>query len=186
MFSDREWILLELLVLRCRRKDAEAASELTALFKRSLLYYLRRLLGSEQDAWDALQDTWLTVFRSLNTLRDPRKLPAFVYRVARNAAFVQLRKRRSDAALLETLELITEDHEATDNVPFTAEDAAAVHAALEHLSLPHREVLTLYFLQDLTIEDIALVVGVPIGTVKSRLFHAKQHLRSILKQGGVA
>jgi RNA polymerase sigma factor (sigma-70 family) len=66
---------------------------------------------------------------------------------------------------------------------FTREDAAAVHAGLDKLSLPHREALTLFFLQDLTIEEIASVLAIPPGTVKSRLHHAKKALGTILYEG---
>ena len=66
---------------------------------------------------------------------------------------------------------------------FTPEDAAAIHAGLTQLSLPHREALTLFFLQDLSIEEIASALGVPPGTVKSRLHHAKKALGTILNEG---
>ena len=58
-----------------------------------------------------------------------------------------------------------------------------MHAGLEQLSLPHREVLTLFFLQDLNIEEIAAVLEIPSGTVKSRLHYAKKALAEILFQG---
>ena len=66
---------------------------------------------------------------------------------------------------------------------FTAEDAGAVHAALDKLSLPHREVLTLFFLKDLSTAEIAEVVGIPPGTVKSRLHHARKSLKAVLSEG---
>jgi RNA polymerase sigma-70 factor (ECF subfamily) len=65
---------------------------------------------------------------------------------------------------------------------FHLEDADRVHYALGQISLPHREVLTLYFLQDLTIEEIANVLDVPAGTVKSRLYYARLALRSALEK----
>ena len=60
----------------------------------------------------------------------------------------------------------------------------AVHHALERLSAPHREVLTLFFLQDLSIDDIAQVVGAKVGTVKSRLHYARAALRKELQDEG--
>jgi RNA polymerase sigma-70 factor (ECF subfamily) len=182
VLSERDLILCELLVLRCRRKDSQAASELAGLFQQPLLYYLRRLLGSEADAWDALQEMWMAVFRSLHTLRDARAFPAFAYRAARHSALVHLRRQRRAAALVESLEAETQaPAEAMES--FTSEDAAAVHLALDRISLPHREVLTLFFLKDLSIDDVATVIGVAPGTVKSRLFHAKRDLRAAIAQG---
>lgn len=71
--------------------------------------------------------------------------------------------------------------EHATEAPLSAEDVAAVHQGLEQLPLPQRETLTLYFLEDLSIAQIAEVTGVPEGTVKSRLFHARRALRRILE-----
>ena len=176
-------MLVELLVLRCRRRDTEAARQLVSLFERPLLYFVRRLVGSEADAWDVVQETWLNVFRKLGTVQDPRAFPAFLYAAARNAALAHLRRRRVREALLDSVDAPAVD--SCDEPEFTADDAAAVHRALDRLSLAHREVITLFFLRDLSIEQIAAVVGVPVGTVKSRLHHAKRALREQLEKGAV-
>lgn len=179
--TDAELILCELLVLRCQRRDPRAANELVTFFEKPLMYYLRRMVRSEADAWDLVQETWVSVFRALPKLRDARALPAFLYRVARNHALVHLRRRDVDLRLYAVVESVLTD---TAHEPdFTREDAAAVHAGLDQLSLPHREALTLFFLQDLTIEEIASVLAIPPGTVKSRLHHAKKALRTILYEG---
>ncbi|HEX2973965.1 MAG TPA: RNA polymerase sigma factor [Tepidisphaeraceae bacterium] len=181
MISDADLIRCELLVLRCQRRDTRAAAELVTLFEKPLLYYLRRLVGSEADAWDLLQETWMSVFRSLPHLRDTRALPAFLYRTARNHALAQLRKRDADLRLYAAVDT---PQPTTDPEPtFTPDDAAAVHAALDTLSLPHREALTLFFLEDLSIEEIASVLEIPPGTVKSRLYHAKKALGAVLRTG---
>ena len=67
-------------------------------------------------------------------------------------------------------------------VNFSFDDAEQVHYGLGRLSLPHREVLTLFFLQDLSIEHISEVLSVPQGTVRSRLYHAKRMLKAILEK----
>ena len=108
-------------------------------------------------------------------------LPAYVYRTARNHALAHLRHCQADFRLYSALETPRNSAEPYPN--FTSEDAAAVHAGLDRLSLSHREVLTLFFLQDLNIEGIAAVLGIPAGTVKSRIHHAKKALRAILQKG---
>ncbi|MGE3780692.1 MAG: RNA polymerase sigma factor [Pirellulaceae bacterium] len=179
--TEAEFILCEMLVLRFQRHDRSAAEELVALFEKPLLYYLRRLVRSEDDAWELLQETWISVFRALPGLRDTRALPAFLYRTARNHALALLRHRQADVRLHATVDV---PQDSTDTEPsFTAEDAAAVHAALDRLPPVQSEVLTLFFLEDLTTREIALVLGIPPGTVKSRLFHAKKALKAILLEG---
>jgi RNA polymerase sigma-70 factor (ECF subfamily) len=90
--------------------------------------------------------------------------------------------RPSPAARAEPVEQIDDqaDMEQADALE-QFENAQAVHSALDELSLPHREALTLHFLQDLSLEQIADVLDVPIGTVKSRLHHAKRALKKILE-----
>lgn len=178
--TDADLIMCELLVLRCQRRDPRAAHELVTFFEKPLLYYLRRMVGSEADAWDLLQETWVSGFKALPTLRDARALPAFLYRTARNHAIALLRHREADLRLYAAVETPPND---TDREPFTPDDAAAVHAGLNKLSLPHREALTLFFLQQLSIEEIASVLAIPPGTVKSRLHHAKKALGTILNEG---
>ncbi len=118
---------------------------------------------------------------ALPGLRDARALPAFLYRTARNHALAHLRHRDADFRLYAAVDA---SQTSTEPEPtFTAEDAAAVHAGLDKLSLPHREALTLFFLQDLSIEEIASVLGIPPGTVKSRLHHAKKALGAVLREG---
>jgi RNA polymerase sigma factor (sigma-70 family) len=174
-----------LLVLRWRqRADRAAVDELLRRWERRMLYYVRRLVNDEQDAWDVLQQTWLQVVRKLASLREPERFPAWLYAIARNAA---LAHRRSAAALdrhidgkAEVAELSEHANDADD---FGAEDVAAVHRALGELTPAHREVLTMLFLKDLSVDDIAEVLGVSAGTVKSRAFYARRRMREILARG---
>ena len=62
------------------------------------------------------------------------------------------------------------------------ENAEQVHYGLSHLSLPHREILTLFFMQDFSLEEIATVLDMPVGTVKSRLYYAKRSMKTVLGQ----
>lgn len=179
--SETDSILCEILVLRCQRHDRAAAEELVNFFEKPLLYYLRRLLQSEDDAWELLHETWISTFRALPDLRDTRALPAFLYRTARNHAWALLRRRQADTRLHEATASPRDGMEAEPS--FTSEDAAAVHAGLDKLPRPQSEVLTLFFLEDLTINEIATVLGIPPGTVKSRLHHAKKALKAVLSEG---
>lgn len=173
---------MELLVVRCLRRDPAAARQLVRMFEPALLYYVRRIVGSEADAWDVLQETWMRVFRTLGQLKDTRAFPAYLYTTARHRAVAHLRSATAREALLASIDPPAELDEAISDAEFCADDAAAVHHGLEKISLPHREVLTLFFLEELSVAEIAAVVGVPPGTVKSRLHHARRALRAILEE----
>ena len=85
MPRDKQAILQELLVLRCQRGESQAFDELVRLWEERLFYYIRRLVGSEEDAWDVLQQTWLRVFKGIKTLRDRDRLSVWLYQLARSA-----------------------------------------------------------------------------------------------------
>jgi RNA polymerase sigma factor (sigma-70 family) len=181
MLPDRQLLECELLVVRCQRGDRSAFELIVAMWERSLFYYLRRLAPSEEDAWDWLQETWLKTFRSLPALRDPRTLPAFLYSTARNTAISRLRTGEFHRPAAEPLE---ESLEASGDDAALFDDAEAVHHALDRLPLPHREALTLYFLEDLSLDEMASLLGIPLGTVKSRLHYAKLAIHKLLTEGG--
>jgi len=180
--DDSETILGELLVLRCRRGDASAWRELIGRWERRLFYYVRRLVGCERDAWDVLQQTWLAAYRAMPSLQEPRALRAWLYRIAHRQAVSHLRRTGAmPDASAEPLDALADVPD--DEIAFPAEAAERVHAGLSKLALAHREVLTLHFLEGMSVAEIAAVLDVPAGTVKSRLFHAKRALRAALEEG---
>jgi RNA polymerase sigma-70 factor (ECF subfamily) len=177
MFSESEKLRHQLLVLRCRRGDKEAWRELVAAWEPKLLYYILRLVNQQQDAWDVLQQTWLGAYQNIKRLTDPRLLPSWLYRIARNKAIDHRRLRipkTIDAGDCEP----TSDGEEQNMF----DDVESVHLALDQLTIAHREAITLYFLEDLSVNEIAEVLEIPAGTVKSRLHNAKRELRLILER----
>lgn len=179
MLSDVQILESALLVVRFQRGDTQAFEELVKLWEQPLFYYLRRMSRSEADAWELLQETWLKLFRSLASLRDPHTLPAFLYTTARHSAISRLRKRDFQ----ETEGYTDELHDGTAEAEVSAFDnAELVHHALDQLPLAQREALTLFFLQDLSLEEITAMLEVPLGTVKSRIHYGKIAIRRILER----
>jgi RNA polymerase sigma-70 factor, ECF subfamily len=168
----------QLLVIRCQTGDEDAFAELVARYHPRLRYYLRRMLPSEVQADDVLQEVWLAVFRVLPRLTDPAALAAWLYRITRDKASVQWRGRPPER-LLDVSDLVEEP--AQDN-EFRQEDAQEIHASLDQLTPEQREILVLRFLEDMTYEQIAQVTGCPVGTVRSRLYYAKSALGQAIKQ----
>jgi RNA polymerase sigma factor (sigma-70 family) len=177
--TEKEAIYCELLVLRCRRGQREALEEVVRTWERRLFYYIRRLVGDEQEAWQILQDTWLKVLRGIGRLQEPRSLPAWLYGIARNTAFSHLRARCAEQTFLTNPTEVREEWQADPDVKL--DDVERVQYGLDRISLEHRDVLTLFFLQDLSIEQISGVMRVPVGTVKSRIHYAKRALKSVLE-----
>jgi RNA polymerase sigma-70 factor (ECF subfamily) len=170
----------EWLALGCQRGRPEAFEELIREMERPLLYYVTKLLREER-ALDVLQEIWLRAFRSIRRLEDPGRLRPWLYRIAHGLVVDRIRQDVSQTQAEQT-RAVTPDAAAEES--FAAEDAAAIHRALDALDAKHREVLILHFLEDLPLADIAAVIGCPVGTVKSRVFYAKQALREVLLRGG--
>lgn len=178
--TEKQAIYYELLVLRCRRGQSSALEELARSWEKRLFYYIRRLVDDEQDTWQILQETWVKVLRGIKKLHEPRKLPTWLYSIARNTAISHLRAKYANQAMLEESEKLGDAEDDNRNVAF--EDAEQVHYGLSRITLPHREILTLFFLQDLSVEEIASVLEIPVGTVKSRLYYAKRALKAALER----
>jgi RNA polymerase sigma-70 factor (ECF subfamily) len=179
LLSDRQLLESALLVVRYQRGDRAAFEQIVRMWERSLFYYLRRLAPTEADAWELLQETWLKLFRSLGALRDPKALPAFLYTIARNAALARLRKQGVSTTGCQEFEV---HDESAGNDIRAFDNAEAVHHALDQVPLLQREALTLYFLEDLSLDEMARLLDVPIGTVKSRLHYGKSALQKILRR----
>jgi RNA polymerase sigma-70 factor (ECF subfamily) len=176
--KDKDLIYQELLVLHCQRGDRDALQELVVTWERRLFYFLRRLGSEEQDAWDLLQQTWLKVLRGISTLKGARQLAPWLYCIARNIAINHGQMRSLHRDRLEELPPATDFEE--DPGPRNYDNVEQIHHGRLQLPLPHREVMTLHFLESMTIEQIAQVLDVPPGTLKSRPYHAKRALRNIL------
>lgn len=176
--TEKQAVYYELLVLRCQQGRKDALEELIKTWEKRLYYFIRRLLNNEQEAWQVLQETWISVLRSIPRLREPRKLPVWLYSTARKRTLHHIRTKYAEKSLLKKVENSMPVGEWEPNPVF--EDAEQVHYGLDKISLQHREVLTLFFLRELSVDDISEVLNVPIGTVKSRLFYAKQALRNAL------
>lgn len=168
-----------LLVLRCQTGDQAAFAALVERYGPRLLYYLRKMLGeAKADAEDVLQEIWFDVFRAAPRLINPEAFPAWLYRIARNrAARRQRNKPRLSRSLVEVD--LADD---SDDEDYSTADAERVHAALNELAPEHREVLVLRFLEEMSYEDTAQVVGCPLGTIRSRIHYAKRALRGVLER----
>jgi RNA polymerase sigma factor (sigma-70 family) len=178
--TEKQAIYYELLILRCRQGQKDALEELVTNWEKPLFYYIHRLIEDEQEAWEILQETWIKVLQSIGKLREPNKLPVWLYSITRKTVMGHLRKKYSGKALFENNDNVSKIENYDLNHTF--DNAEQVHYGLSKISLPHRDILTLFFLLDLFIEEIAQVLCVPIGTVKSRLYYAREALKEVLEK----
>lgn len=173
-------VRLHLLVLRCQAGDERAFRQLLDEFGARTLRYLRGLVGDDAD--DVQQDVWLSVYRAIATLANPSAFRTWLFSTTRRRALDHLRKRRREQELIV---------DADDDATYDAADESALDAfeggtlddVLAGLPPPQREVLLLRFQDQMSYSEIAVIVGCPVGTVKTRIHHAKRKLHDILTRG---
>ena len=169
-----------LLVSRAQRGDSEAFRFLVKAYDTRLRYFVRRFVFDEHRAADLLQEVWLDVFRGLSRLKSNTAFRCWIYQIAHDKAVSQTRRERREAEIIDAI--VPEESVGSVEEFTRIEQAESVHRALQKLSDDHRAALTLRFLEDMPIGEIAQVLRVPEGTVKSRLYHAKESMRNVLRE----
>lgn len=173
---------LQLLVLRCQAGDEGAFAELFRLFGPRTRRYLQRLVAEEAD--DLQQEVWLAVYRHLGALSNPGAFRTWLYQTTRHRALDFLRRGSREQRLL--LDAMTEADPRGPEDPTTAGSGLAefeLREVADRLPPAQRELLLLRYQDDLSYAEIALVLGCPIGTVKSRLHLAHQRVQQLLAPG---
>lgn len=166
----------ELLVVRCQLGERKAFTELVQGWHPTVERYVGRMLGGPDD--DVVQEIWLAVVKGLPRLKRPDRFTPWLFTVARRAVMNRLREAYSRP-----------EPESIDDVPGEDEAEGVVNRetladALAELPAREREVLLLFYLEDLSLETCAQICAVPVGTVKSRLNRARRLLRQELVRKG--
>lgn len=179
---------------RLRRRDEVAFTELVERYKAMVFGVSYRLLQNRSDAEDVAQDVFVTVFKHVDGFREESSLRTWIYRIALNLSRNRLRARArrghgahdsldEDAALLDERRSERPDSFGEDPTRLLErrEAASLLHQGLARLSSDAREVLVLRDLEELSYEEISLVLGVAEGTIKSRIFRARAALRQTME-----
>lgn len=172
----------EELARRSRAGDQKAFAELVARYERPLYALTLRMSGNRDDAADLLQGVFVKVWTGLGGFDDRRRFFSWIYRIAIHACLNHLRSARR----FERMETETESRQrGPEDETERSDREMRLQRALQGLSDGDREILLLRHFLDLSYEEIAEVIGVPVRTVKSRLFTARQRLKAELERQGV-
>lgn len=167
------------LLKRMQKGEAEAFAEFVDRFGGRVHALARRYTRSEADAEDLTQEVFVALCKSIGNFRGESALGTWVYRVTVNICLKHQGRRPPEAAPLDNLPIADSTPTPEEHAART-ELSAQVEGALANLSDNHREVVVLHEMHGLTYAECAEALGVPIGTVKSRLFHAFGRLRELL------
>ena len=171
----------ELLAIRCQMGEAAGFDDLIARWHGPLWTYVRRLVGEDDAAREVVQDVWVRVIRGIAGLRDGSKLRAWLFGIARRTLMDRLREQYAKPA---NPDIDVNDIPADTWTSESHADLQALEYSLARLPIVEREVLTLFYLEELSLSEVAEALKVPIGTIKSRLFRARQMLRQDMETRG--
>jgi RNA polymerase sigma-70 factor (ECF subfamily) len=177
------------LVERCRQRDMEAFGKLVDAYQNRVFGFVRRMINNPEEAADVTQDVFVRAFQSFDRFDGRSSLRTWLFRIAYNLCIDRARRsdrRVTEVALIEpgdegeTME-VADERWQPEQVALDDELMGVVEEGIRSMSEKLRSVLLLHDREELPYEEIAKMLDVPIGTVKSRLFLARAHLQNVLK-----
>ena len=172
----------ELLVLRSQDGDMRALDELVERWQSRFFRHACRLTANPDSARDAVQEAWIAIVRGLRRLDDPARFGPWAYRILSNKCVdwvrKQGRKHKLDRSLVEHQR---PEDSIVEQEPERDEVRQRVVDALRSLSPGQQGLLALYYQEGFGVGEIAEILEIPVGTVKSRLFHARNALKKALE-----
>lgn len=168
------------LIALVQSGSRDAFDRLVRRWTPKLVRYVTRVLGHPDVARDIVQETWIAAIRGLKKLDDPSRFPAWIYSIAHRKCIDGIRRNQRVRRLKEH---VGREAAVASNVNLTRREydhPPDLATAISRLSHEQREVVHLFYAEDLSLEDIASVLGVPPGTVKSRLHRARESLKTHL------
>jgi RNA polymerase sigma-70 factor (ECF subfamily) len=173
-------------ILRCRSGDRDAFGAIVEAYKRRAYFTALGLLGNSEDAYDVSQEAFVRAFRALRGFDESNDFAPWFFRILRNLCFTVLSKKKArsteslDEMVEEGREPAAEDRFRPDLLAERDEAVERIWKGLAALDAKSREVIVLKDLQGYRYREIAEILEIPIGTVMSRLFHARQKLKEEL------
>ncbi len=174
------------LVTASKRGDQDAFAQLVQRYQRRIFNLVYRMLQHYEEASEITQETFLAAWQGLPSFRGEARFATWLYRIAYNCALKQLETRKRDRAVQAALQA-EQALESKDNFDCASaqidehERQAFVQEHLSHLPAKYRIVLILRHLQDMTYEEMAEILTMPVGTIKTHLFRARNLLKERLQ-----
>jgi len=179
------------LMLRLKNDDLEVFDVLYERYKRPLLNFIFRIVGQQEVAEEIFQEVFTQVFRRRKSYQPRAKFTTWLYKIAYNLSLKELRRRRrwgdkevfseDEDGKRKEMEQIRDEGENPEEIYTRAREVELVKSALQKLPEIHRKIVILREYQNLSYSEIAELLGIAEGTVKSRLFRARLTLKELLK-----
>ncbi len=180
MAKSPEQIYDELLVLKCQERDLRAFEELVTRWQKRIWRHAYHLTGQDDAAWDVVQDTWVSIIKGSSKLRDVASFPRWAFRIASNKCADRMRRDRKRRQASDAL---ARERQRPAQEAFRRDDSCdSLRMALEVLPRERRALLSLHHVEGFSTAEMADILSIPEGTVKSRLHNAKKQLRKLMER----
>ena len=170
MKDDRGDIEDQILVMDAQDGDAGAMEKLVSRWQKRLWQHAFRLTVDQTAAWDITQQSWLGIIKGLRKLHDPANFKVWAYRITTNKSIDWLKNKSKDQHI---------SLDSIENDCCQRNDDLRVKELVQRLKNDSRAVLSLYYFEQLSISEISITLKIPQGTVKSRLFKARDELKQL-------
>ena len=175
----------EELLQRIAVGDGTAMRVLFARHQLRIHRFVLRTVRDETVAEDAVSDTFLDVWRQAGDFSGKSRVTTWLMSIARFKALTALRRRRESGLDEEWAEGIEDEGDTPEVISQKLDKGTAIRRCMDRLSAEHREVLDLVYYHEASVEEVAEIVAIPVGTVKTRLFHARRKLSELLQAAGI-
>lgn len=181
------------LVKKARSGDTQAFTELMYLYKDKIYHLAYRMLGNAQEAEDISQETFLRVYSNLDRYDEKHKFSTWIYRIATNLAIDRIRKKKAKFSLDESWNdeegadwyaKIASNDISPEQQAILSEEQETLHKAILSLPPKYRGIVTLKYVNELSIQEISEIVNLSVPTVKTRLHRGREYLRKYLVKSG--
>lgn len=180
----------EKLIASALSGDQKAYTALVNQHKAAIFHIINKIVRNDEAAHDLVQETFMKAFSSLASYRSEYRFSTWLYKIAANASIDYLRKRRIQALSLDrpmetrdgTLEIEVPDYSYhPERDLMRKEQRFSIEEAIDSLPKKYREVIVFRHKEDKSYEEIADLLGIPVGTVKARIFRARELLKKKLR-----
>jgi len=174
-----ENIYNELLILKCQDKDQEAQGLLWKRWQPRMLKWSFDFIKDQDMAYEIAQESWMSIFKGLPKLKDPSLFRFWAYRIVQRKAADWIKKEQRQRVSIEIVKNETDHYEmSTGDKP--VEPVDRMLEAIKRLPDDHQQMLRMFYLEKTPVKAMAKLLNKPAGTIKSRLFHAREKLKKEL------
>lgn len=179
------------IIKKCKDGNREAFNKLVEKYQSQVVNIAYGMLSDKEDAYDATQEVFIRVYKSIGSFKEKSSFSTWLYRITANICSDILRKRQKTTNTISINQVYDDENkeiDIKDESPMPEEMAEiterqrAVRQAIRELSDEYRAVITLCDIEGMTYDEISQVLGLPSGTVKSRINRARNSLRKILSK----